>query len=70
MLLKSGQPRDIPVDSEKPERSRKREDRPLGKPCDPDKALDHTLEQTFPASDPLSTIPAPCEDEDSESEAA
>jgi hypothetical protein len=66
MLAKGqGNPCDVPVD-EKSESERKRKDRQKSEKCDIDDALDHTLEQTFPASDPPSTIPGPCDDHEHE----
>ena len=39
-------------------------DRDKVEKSDLDRALDHALEQTFPASDPLSTVPGPGDDEE------
>ena len=58
----SGDPREL-ADCENPENGRKPNQRDKEK-CDIDRALDHALEQTFPASDPLSTVPGPCDDEE------
>jgi hypothetical protein len=73
MLAKGPEdPREVRVD-DKPESDRKRKDREKKRNCDVDDALDHTLEQTFPASDPPSTVPGPCDDhehEEDESDAA
>jgi hypothetical protein len=37
--------------------------RPTLKPCGRERSMDKTLADSFPASDPPSTIPNPCEDD-------
>jgi hypothetical protein len=63
----SGEPCRTPADSEKPGTHPSPNDHDK---CDVDKALDETLEQTFPASDPPSTVPGPCAEEEDDSQAA
>ncbi len=51
-------------DIERPGSGRDPEDRPVPEQaeCVRDKMLDKTLADSFPSSDPLSTIPNPCKD--------
>jgi hypothetical protein len=60
MLRKGSGESCAPVESES-SRNPKKRDYEKG---DLDRALDHALEQTFPASDPLSTVPGLSEDEE------
>lgn len=57
-------PQVTPLDSEHPGNRRDPEERPASEESEvKEKALDKTLADSFPTSDPPSTIPDPSEDE-------
>ena len=53
----------VAISPEEAETMRRRAMRLSPKPCRRERSMDKTLADSFPASDPPSTIPNPCEDE-------
>jgi hypothetical protein len=63
MHQEPGKPQVTPHDPEESVKARDPEDRSAEKDEVRDKMLDKTLADSFPTSDPPSTIPDPCEDD-------
>ena len=55
--------RAVTISPEQEETRRRRAMRLNPKPCRREQSMDKTLADSFPASDPPSTIPNPCEDD-------
>ncbi len=63
MTKKPGEPQNNPADPEQKGSRRDPEERPVNPDEIRDKMLDKTLADSFPTSDPPSTIPDPAEDD-------
>lgn len=64
MPINPGDPQVTPLEPEESGTPRDPEGRPVeDKDCVKDKMMDKTLADSFPTSDPPSSIPDPCEDD-------